>query len=238
MNVIICPNCKNQMPDTAVFCDNCGTKLPAAASAPAPASAPAGGTTCPSCGAQVIPGQAFCDNCGASLVGVQPATPIPTPRPQPTPPPAPAAPVSAGTVKCPVCGAAQPAGQQFCDACGASLRAQPTPAPAPTGRFRLVLPSGAEFALAGKSEYLLGRADPISNVFPDVDLTPHGAEQAGVSRRHARLKLSGGQWLIEDLNSVNFTFVNNQKLTPGVPQPLSDGAQIRLGRLVLTFHVS
>ena len=33
----ICPNCKNQNEDTAKFCDICGTPLPQAEEAPAPA---------------------------------------------------------------------------------------------------------------------------------------------------------------------------------------------------------
>jgi len=98
--------------------------------------------------------------------------------------------------------------------------------------------TGAEFDLTGKAEILVGREDPVSGVFPDVDLTPHGGEEGGVSRRHAKLTARGNQWLIEDLNSVNFTFVNKQKLKPGVPQPLNDGDQIRAGRVLLTFHTT
>ncbi|HID65246.1 MAG TPA: FHA domain-containing protein, partial [Anaerolineae bacterium] len=202
----------------------------------------------------------FCDNCGAQLPAVQPAAPAappvqpvtPPPVQPAAPPPAPAAPVGA-MVKCPVCGADQPAGQAFCDACGASLAAaQPavappvTPAAPPVApppivgvRPRLVVAgTGAEFDLSGKAEVLVGREDPVSGVFPDVDLTPHGGEEGGVSRRHAKITMSGNQWLIEDLNSTNFTFVNNQKLNPGMPQPLNDGDQIRLGRVVLTFQTS
>jgi len=69
-----------------------------------------------------------------------------------------------------------------------------------------------------------------------IDLTPHGGEVGGVSRRHARLMLRNGQWLIEDLNSTNFTFVNNQRLAPGAPLALKDGDQIRMGRVVLAFY--
>jgi pSer/pThr/pTyr-binding forkhead associated (FHA) protein len=84
----------------------------------------------------------------------------------------------------------------------------------------------------------MGREDPVSGVFPEVDLTSHGAEEGGVSRRHAKLIIQGNQCLIEDLNSTNFTFVNNQKLNPGVGRPLNDGDQVRLGKVMLTFHTS
>ncbi len=100
----------------------------------------------------------------------------------------------------------------------------------------MVAGSGAQFDLTGKTEVLIGREDPISGIFPQIDLTPHGGEAGGVSRRHARIALRGGQWVIEDLNSRNFTFVNNQRINPGVPQVLNNGDQIRLGRVVLAFY--
>jgi len=245
--MITCPQCNNQNPDGAAFCDNCGASLtgvaparPAAPVAPAAPAAPAAGVTCPSCGALAIPGEAFCGDCGAALPAVQPAAPAAPPVQPVAPPPTPAAPVGAA-VKCPACGADQPLGQTFCDNCGASLAAAPPPPPPPPpmARPRLVAAgTGAEFDLSGKAEILLGREDPVSGVFPEVDLTPHGGEEGGVSRRHAKLTVRGNQWLVEDLNSTNFTFVNNQKLNPGVPQPLNSGDQIRLGRVVLTFQTT
>lgn len=255
----ICPQCNNQNPDGAAFCDNCGASLvgvapaqPAAPVAPAAPAAPAVGTACPACGTPAIPGEAYCGNCGAALPAAQPAAPAAAPVQPVTPPPIPAAPVGA-TVKCPACGTDNMPGQPFCDNCGAHLAAPPSgqppvapvappvapPAPAVWGRPRLVVAgTGAEFDLSGKAEIIIGREDPVSGVFPEVDLTPHGGEEGGVSRRHAKLTARGNQWLIEDLNSVNFTFVNNQKLNPGVPQPLNNGDQVRLGRVLMTFHTA
>ena len=254
----ICPQCGNQNPDGAAFCDNCGASLvgvapaqPVAPVAPAAPAAPAAGTVCPACGTPAIPGEAFCGNCGAALAAVQPAAPAAAPFQPVAPLPTPAAPVGA-TVKCPACGTDNMPGQAFCDNCGASLAAPApppvTPVPPPPVappppvvgiRPRLVVAgTGAEFDLSGKAEIIIGREDPVSGVFPEVDLTPHGGEEGGVSRRHAKLTVRGNQWLIEDLNSVNFTFVNNQKLNPGVPQPLNNGDQIRLGRVLMTFHTA
>jgi pSer/pThr/pTyr-binding forkhead associated (FHA) protein len=48
--------------------------------------------------------------------------------------------------------------------------------------------------------------------------------------------MQGGQSYIEDLNSVNFTFVNQHKLTPNQPQALNDGDEIRLGRVKVIFR--
>ena len=94
------------------------------------------------------------------------------------------------------------------------------------------------FDLAGKSEMLIGREDPVSNIYPDVDLTPHGGEEGGVSRLHAKIYIAGRQYMVEDQNSTNFTFVNKQKLAPKTPTPIKDGDEIRLGRVALLFKTS
>jgi pSer/pThr/pTyr-binding forkhead associated (FHA) protein len=99
--------------------------------------------------------------------------------------------------------------------------------------------SSTSFDLSGKNEVLIGREDAVSNIFPDVDLAPFGGEEGGVGRRHARITISsGGQYLIEDLGSINFTFVNKQKIAPKTPTPIKNGDEIRLGRVVLKFSVS
>ncbi len=91
------------------------------------------------------------------------------------------------------------------------------------------------FDLAGKATVVIGREDAPSNSFPDIDLTSYGAEEGGVSRLHARLILSGDDWTIEDLESTNFTFINRKRIAPKTPMPLSDGDEIRLGRVGLRF---
>jgi pSer/pThr/pTyr-binding forkhead associated (FHA) protein len=88
----------------------------------------------------------------------------------------------------------------------------------------------------GRTEVIVGREDPISNIFPEIDLTDHGGDEGGVSRQHARVFIQGSQIFIEDLNSTNYTHVNQQRLTPGQPHPLNDGDEIRLGRVKLNFY--
>jgi hypothetical protein len=48
-----------------------------------------------------------------------------------------------------------------------------------------------------------------------------------VSRRHAVMKLEGNRYVIQDQNSLNGTYVNNQRI--GGPQPLEDGDVIFIG---------
>ena len=104
---------------------------------------------------------------------------------------------------------------------------------------RLVLADGSEIVLPpGKSEYIIGREDPVSNIFPEIDLTPYGGELGGISRQHAKIVHIGNQWSIVDLNSTNHTRVNGQRIEPQTPIPLSDGTKLQFGRLVATFHLS
>lgn len=150
-----------------------------------------------------------------------------------------------------------PDGSAFCDECGEALAAAPAAAQAPAmgapaapiapsavptaggTHPRLTVESdSAVFDLAGKSEVIIGREDPISNIYPEVDLTPHGGEEGGVSRVHAKLLINNGQYLVEDENSTNFTYINRQRLQPKVPTPIKDGDELRLGRVVLKFQAS
>ena len=158
------------------------------------------------------------------------------------------------TVRCSQ-GHENPDGSAFCDECGEQLDQQSASAPAPvsmagsapaavvsapaataTTAKLVVEADNASFDLSGKSEAMIGREDPVSNIYPDVDLTPHGGEEGGVSRLHAKIFLQGGQYMIEDQNSTNFTFVNRQKLQPKTPTPIKDGDEIRLGRVIMKFQ--
>jgi hypothetical protein len=197
-------------------------------------------------------GSAFCDECGEPLSS---AAPVATAAPQSAP-----APVSAdaNTQICANCGAVNPAGEAFCSNCGSMLGADaatsapasapvatapdqvasaPVAAPALTARL-IVEADNQEFDLGGKDNVMIGREDAVSNIFPDVDLTPHGGEEGGVSRQHARIFNENGQYMLEDENSTNFTFLNRQKLAPKTPTPLHDDDEIKLGRVLLKFKES
>jgi pSer/pThr/pTyr-binding forkhead associated (FHA) protein len=120
----------------------------------------------------------------------------------------------------------------------ASAGAAPAAAAAPVATLtaRLIVEAdNQEFDLSGKDNIVIGREDAVSNIYPDVDLTPHGGEDGGVSRLHARIFYDNGQYLLEDENSTNFTFLNRQKLAGKTPTPLHDNDEIRLGRVLLRF---
>jgi pSer/pThr/pTyr-binding forkhead associated (FHA) protein len=117
---------------------------------------------------------------------------------------------------------------------------QPTPQPPPpdsvTGRL-VIQASNVSLAIPqGKTVIVIGREDPVSGVFPDIDLDPHGGHEGGVGRRHAQIILQGGQLYIEDLDSVNGTVVNKQKIAPRQPRSLNHGDELRFGKMVLTYY--
>jgi pSer/pThr/pTyr-binding forkhead associated (FHA) protein len=101
----------------------------------------------------------------------------------------------------------------------------------------IVAGSGTLLDLGGKTEVLIGREDPIAGIFPQIDMTAHGGQKSGVSRQHAKISKQGNQWMIEDLNSVNHTYVNKKRVTPDSPHPLNKGDEIRLGRAILRFEL-
>jgi len=201
-------------------------------------------------------GSAFCDECGEPLASAAPVATAAAPASTAAPEPASDAVASAGTQICPSCGSVNPAGEAFCSNCGSMLGAPaPTdaaasapaapsaPAVAPAApaapvalNARLIVEAdNQEFDLSGKDNVLIGREDAVSNIFPDVDLTPHGGEEGGVSRMHARIFSENGQYMLEDENSTNFTFLNRQKLASKTPTPLHDNDEIKLGRVLLRF---
>jgi hypothetical protein len=208
----------HENPDGSAFCDECGEPLtgaapePAAAapSQPAPAPTATGTQTCPSCGAENPAGEAFCSNCGVSLLGAPAANPATAAPPAPAPEPA-----------------AVPAPEPAIATAPAALAAR-----------LIVEADNQEFDLGGKDNVVIGREDAVSNIFPDVDLTPHGGEEGGVSRLHARIFVDNGQYMLEDENSTNFTFLNRQRLAGKTPTPLNDNDEIKLGRVLLRFKTA
>jgi hypothetical protein len=57
----------------------------------------------------------------------------------------------------------------------------------------------------------------------------------GVSRHHARIVVRRGEATLEDLGSKNGTYVGPDRVT--IPRRLTDGDQVRLGSVVITFRV-
>jgi hypothetical protein len=82
-----------------------------------------------------------------------------------------------------------------------------------------------------ETECIIGRA--VEDVAPDIDLTPHNAVELGVSRRHIKLTRQIATIMVQDLGSINGTFLNGQKLLPYQPRVLRNEDELRLGHMTL-----
>jgi hypothetical protein len=82
----------------------------------------------------------------------------------------------------------------------------------------------------GQTSLSLGRAPDNALVVSDPQASSHHAEIAP--------GYGGTSYQITDLNSTNGTFVNEQRLNPHLPHPLSSGDVIRIGTLTLAYEVS
>jgi DNA-binding winged helix-turn-helix (wHTH) protein len=100
---------------------------------------------------------------------------------------------------------------------------------------------GEPAAAAGRLSYRLLFEDreialrPGENLLGRVDEGVVWIESPSVSRRHARIRVEGGQAILEDLGSKNGTFWRGQRIS--APVTLSDGDEIRLGKVSLTLRI-
>lgn len=83
---------------------------------------------------------------------------------------------------------------------------------------------------------VIGRSDTSSTQKPDLDLTPYGALEKGVSRIHAAIYRSEDTLTLIDKGSANGTHLNGQRLVPNQPRVLRDGDEIRLGKLIAHIY--
>jgi FHA domain/Double zinc ribbon len=179
--------------------------------------------TCPACAAEVQQEDLICFTCGANLprdrLLDEPATPPTVMQEYLRRDGAAAAPE--GPSACPHCGAAiREPSSVLCAVCGQTLP-QPTGVISPVV-LRLSFPTGNVEVPAGTS-LVLGR-DPeeslVAAAFADYD---------NVSRRHATVTVSdAGGATIRDERSTNGTFVNGDRVLPGMEARLADGDSVRL----------
>ncbi|HUP27441.1 MAG TPA: FHA domain-containing protein [Chloroflexia bacterium] len=98
-------------------------------------------------------------------------------------------------------------------------------------------PPPATIPIPDRAELIVGRADPQSNSYPDIDLGPYGGLDLGVSRRHFRLTRTGEQIYLEDLNAMNGTLLNGQRVPAYRLHPLRKGDLIALGKMELRLEM-
>lgn len=152
------------------------------------------------------------------------------------------------TQHCPECGFVNPAGANYCQKCGGFLSEEPSPGSS-TAQYEvgetgeneslgagsadsgdgpsLVIRTGGRagdsFTLDGE-RFTIGR-DTDSDIFLD-DVT--------VSRNHAVIIRRGAELHIDDLGSLNGTYVNRRRIES---HHLADGDELQIGKFKLTYLV-
>lgn len=155
------------------------------------------------------------------------------------------------TVFCGFCGQKIVATDLFCAFCGAK---QPLAQPGVHSAGYIPVRLTAKLYIEGtsqldypsfdlaKDENLVGRRDPMSNIFPEVDLSKFDP-QTKISRKHARIWRDGEKYMLEDLGSSNGTLLipaSNEtvRLAPHQAQELTHGDRIKLGDTMLHFVIA
>jgi FHA domain-containing protein/zinc ribbon protein len=148
-------------------------------------------------------------------------------------------------VYCPECGFQNPESANYCARCGAMLQKEqsdeatmsfvPDESVEEGGAAledvgikgpALVVRSGG--GRAGETFSLDGDRTTIGRS-PDCDIF---LDDVTVSRRHAVIERKEGELAIEDLGSLNGTFLNRRRIDSG---SLSDGDELQVGKYRLTF---
>lgn len=202
---------------------------------------------CSECGYENIDGLDYCDGCGAKLnasaaaqtgeagsAGAAPASaaePAAAAAEAPAEPPPSEAPT--GEIK-------PPGAEANAAAATPAAEAPAAAAMGSTARAKLQVVRGGrkgqEFPLEDGNN-LVGRWDPETGAFPEVDLDQDDPE-AKISRKHALIRFEGSKITVEDIGSLNGTYVNRQpRLMPGNPVELKSGDEIIIGKTFLKLVV-
>ncbi|MEO8380926.1 MAG: cyclic nucleotide-binding domain-containing protein [Acidobacteriota bacterium] len=101
-------------------------------------------------------------------------------------------------------------------------------------RHRLVdVATGTAFFFSTGDETTIGRADPVTGILPDIDLTPVDTNRS-VSRRHAKILRTGADYhVLEEVGTVNGTYVNDQRIPTGTPVTVHNGDLLKIGLIAM-----
>ncbi len=161
----------------------------------------------------------------------------------------------ANQIICDHCGTQNRVGTLFCDDCGVNLidhgYTEPITLPArkmktisqPLNDLMMAIPEDMPISLyiRGWQDPLvierwnratLGRLDSNSARKPDLDLSPFGAREKGVSRIHAMFERKNKVPAVIDMNSRNGVYINGERIKPGMPFLIHDGDELHLGELI------
>jgi len=225
---LICPSCSEVAPQGAIYCDNCGYDLRTfdpvgqseAPKIPLDTSEPLFVVRCQNCGYENLADSIYCENCGSKLTSQQEVLKSEDAGEKNDL----SAGVQASNVEVPVIDEKQPL---------PIIESELVNNQALQGSLFVVNANQSIPIPEFSHPIIIGRDDPASGIFPDINLEPFGAIEAGVGRRHVQLSSSDGLTYVEDLESVNGTYLNREKLEPKTTYQIRSGDELRLGKLVI-----
>jgi FHA domain len=211
---------------------------------------------CSECGYENMDGLDYCDGCGAKLAASEAPAAAPeaaheagpvTMEPAPAHEAAPAADANGTAVSEAV--VAEPAVAPSSEAKTGEISPPPAAAPvaaaagpSASSHFKAKLSllrggrKGQEFPLDSGQNFI-GRWDPETGSFPEVDLEQDDPE-AKISRKHALIIVENGKITVEDIGSLNGTYVNRgNRLIPGTPLEIKAGDEVIIGKTFLKLVV-
>ena len=215
---------------------------------------------CSECGYENMDGLDYCDGCGAKLAAAAGSSAAAAPAAAPVTesktetPPEPTAESIDGKATPALAADAKPDGETpttevpKSEAPTGEIKPEAAPETAPSATAAAGAPfkaklsvvrggrKGQEFPLEDGNN-LVGRWDPETGSFPEVDLDADDPE-AKISRKHALIRIDGGKITIEDIGSLNGTYVNRQpRLSPGSPAEIKSGDEVIIGKTFLKLVV-
>ncbi|MEE4193610.1 MAG: FHA domain-containing protein [Anaerolineae bacterium] len=96
--------------------------------------------------------------------------------------------------------------------------------------------TGQRFTLTGTGGETIGQVYQGTGTIIVIGRQPECQIQINnnkISRQHTRLSNISGQWVVEDLNSANGTYVNGQRISGQMP--IRNGDRLKLGALEFSF---
>ena len=153
-------------------------------------------------------------------------------------------------VHCPECGFLNGEGANFCQRCGSALGAQTqvhqkesTTATYRVGETGELIPVDVdEIATHGHAALIIrqggnrvGESFPLEGDRMTVGRRPDSdvfLDDVTVSRDHALVVKRGGDFYLDDLGSLNGTYVNRRRIES---HKLADGDELQIGKYKLTF---
>jgi hypothetical protein len=96
--------------------------------------------------------------------------------------------------------------------------------------------SNRKIYLKTEGHIVLGREDLEADWKPNVDLTPYGAAEKGVSRSHVDLFFESDQVFVLELGSANGTRLNGVAVQTGSAHQVHNGDLLELGRFPIRIY--